>query len=210
MFSHRFKDLAAAVDSCRYTTQEKQIDETEALKLAFKMLALTRFQSGIVYVIGNGGSAGIASHFSTDLIKSLQIPSHTFYDTNLMTCLSNDWGYDKVFAYPIEKLIKPRDLLVAISSSGKSPNIVKAVEMARAKKAPVITLSGFAAENPLRTLGQLNFWVDRSDYGLVETAHFFLLHTIIDLWNKSGSTENEHAKIFRDAPLKNQVPAGNR
>jgi D-sedoheptulose 7-phosphate isomerase len=189
MFLSRFKDLAAAVESCKYSTLERSIDENEALHLAFKMIALTRFQNGIVYVIGNGGSAGIASHFSTDLIKSLGIPSQTFYDSNLMTCLSNDWGYEKVFSYPLEKLLKPQDLLVAISSSGKSPNIVKAAEMANSRKAAVITLSGFLAENPLRKLGHLNYWIDRSDYGLVETAHFFLLHTIIDLWHQQAGEQ---------------------
>lgn len=194
MFLSRFKDLAAAVESCKYSTLERSIDENEALHLAFKMIALTRFQNGIVYVIGNGGSAGIASHFSTDLIKSLHIPSQTFYDSNLMTCLSNDTGYENVFSYPLEKLLKPHDLLVAISSSGKSPNIVKAAETAIARKASLFTLSGFSEQNPLRKLGHLNFWVDRCDYGLVETAHFFLLHTIVDLWHKNAVSGNEYTK----------------
>lgn len=194
MFSSRFKDLAGAVDSSKYYTQKGGITEGEALQLAFKMIALARFQNGIVYVIGNGGSAGIASHFSTDLIKSLQIPSQTLYDSNLMTCLSNDMGYENVFSYPLGKLLKPADLLVAISSSGKSPNIVKAAETALSRQASLLTLSGFSEQNPLRKLGHLNFWVDRCDYGLVETAHFFLLHTIIDLWNKNPSLKREHAQ----------------
>jgi len=196
MFSDRFKDLARAVESCKYSTPEGPIDENEALKLAFKMISLTRFQNGIVYVIGNGGSAGIASHFSTDLIKSMHVPSQTFYDSNLMTCLSNDTGYENVFSYPLEKLLKPKDLLVAISSSGKSLNIVKAAETALAKKASLFTLSGFSKQNPLQKLGQLNFWVDRCDYGLVETAHFFLLHTIVDLWNKSPMIGMEYAQVI--------------
>lgn len=209
MFSNRFKDLSSAVDSCQYSTHESGIDEGAALSLAFKMIALTRFQGGIVYVIGNGGSAGIASHFSADLIKSLGVPSQTFYDSNLMTCLSNDWGYENVFSYPLQKLLKPQDLVVAISSSGKSPNIIKAAETTRARKASLITLSGFTEENPLRKLGHLNFWVDRCDYGLVETSHFFLLHTIIDLWNKSPTMEQEHAKNVRDYSAKDQVVARN-
>lgn len=210
MFSKRFQDLKESLDSCQYSTDEHSVHEQEALQLAFKMIALTRFQHGIVYVIGNGGSAGIASHFSTDLIKSLQIPSQTFYDSNLMTCLGNDYGYEKVFSYPLEKLLKPYDLVVAISSSGKSPNIVQAAEAARSRKASLFTLSGFSDQNPLRKLGHLNYWVDRSDYGLVETTHFFLLHTIIDLWNKSLSEgTTEHAKIARSAAPENQIPSGN-
>jgi len=189
MFSSRFQDLAEAVDSAIYSTQEGLILEDEALQMAYQMLANTSSQNGIIYVIGNGGSAGIASHFSTDLMKALQIPSQTLFDSNLMTCLSNDWGYENVFSYPLEKLLKPNDLLVAISSSGQSSNILGAVKKALSKNVSVITLSGFLETNFLRKMGHLNFWINRSDYGLVETSHFFLLHTIIDLWNKKPSLE---------------------
>lgn len=198
MFSNRFKELATAVGSCKYSNLNQSLNQEQALESAFKLLALTRVQNGIVYVIGNGGSAGIASHFSTDLMKALRIPSQTFYDSNLLTCLSNDWGYEEVFRYPLEQLLKPNDLLVAISSSGKSQNIIKAAHTAISRKVPMVTLSGFSEENPLRKLGNLNFWIDRSDYGLVETAHFFLLHTIIDLWHQP--TEKNHTSLQAAQP----------
>lgn len=209
MFSNRFKDLQAAVDSSIYSTETDCIAEDVALQSAFKMIETARLQQGIVYVIGNGGSAGIASHFSTDLIKSMKVPSQTLYDSNLMTCLSNDYGYEHVFSYPLEHLLKPSDLVVAISSSGKSPNIVKAAEATRSRKASLLTLSGFAENNPLRKLGHLNFWVDRSDYGLVETAHFFLLHTIVDLWNKRPLTENGYAEIITKLRAESKVASRN-
>lgn len=177
MFSKRFKELSRSVHECTYTAQESSLPEEEAFRRALELLQ----GKGIVYVIGNGGSAGIASHFSNDLMKALEIPSQTLYDSNLMTCLANDFGYEHIFRYPLDKLLKPNDLLVAISSSGKSPNILRGVEVALERKIPVITLSGFDAMNPLRSLGALNFWIDEVDYGLVETAHFFLLHTLIDL-----------------------------
>lgn len=183
MFTSRFQELSDALTSSEYTILERAINEEEAFRLARKMISGCR---GIVYVIGNGGSAGIASHFSNDLMKALKIPSQTFYDSNLMTCLANDIGYENVFSYPLEKLLKSEDLLVAISSSGKSPNILKAAEVAQSRGTSLITFSGFSEINPLRRKGQLNFWVDRKDYGLVETVHFFLLHTIIDLWNKNA------------------------
>lgn len=189
MFSSHFQALAQAVDSAVYSTQEEHILEEEAFQMACQMLVNTPSQNGIIYVIGNGGSAGIASHFSTDLMKTLQIPSQTLYDSNLMTCLSNDCGYENVFSYPLEKLLRPNDLLVAISSSGKSPNILEAVKMALSRNVSVITLSGFLESNPLRKMGHLNFWINRSDYGLVETSHFFLLHTIIDLGSRYTSLE---------------------
>jgi len=193
-FQSRFQNLARCVAECVYTCGDEVINEERALEAAFQLLAEPRQRKGIVYVIGNGGSAGIASHFSNDLMKALQIPSQTFFDTNLLTCLANDLGYENIFSYPLQHYLKPNDLLVAISSSGKSPSIVKAAEIAITRQTPLITLSGFQATNPLRQLGQLNFWIGRNDYGLVETAHFFLLHTIVDLWNEPSTSRVEYVQ----------------
>jgi D-sedoheptulose 7-phosphate isomerase len=135
---------------------------------------------GITYVIGNGGSAGIASHFSTDLLRTLKLSSATLSDSNMLTCFANDFGYENVYKIPLLRNLRSHDLLVAISSSGKSQNIIDAVQVAKEKKVSVITLSGFSAHNPLRRLGDLNFWLNSNDYGLVETGHFFLLHTVVD------------------------------
>ncbi len=189
MFVERFSQLHQALQECRYSSFETPISASEALHHFHISLQKSAFQGGIVYVIGNGGSAGIASHFSNDLMKALKIASQTLFDSNLMTCLSNDIGYENVFSYPLERLGKAHDLLVAISSSGQSKNILNAVEICRARSIPVITLSGFLQDNPLRRMGFLNFWIDRADYGLVETAHFALLHAVIDLYPKPNSSD---------------------
>lgn len=187
-FSRRFHELNAAISDCSYTTCKNSVlSENEALETIFHLLSKTVAQNGIIYVIGNGGSTGIASHFSNDLMKALGIPSQTLFDSNLMTCLSNDLGYDQVFSYPLQKLLKPADLLVAISSSGKSTNILNAAKVALTRSSKLVTYSGFLADNPLRQMGDLNFHIPRSDYGLVESAHFFLLHTIVDLWNNPSN-----------------------
>ena len=128
MFTHRFKELEAVVANCAYTSRQKAISESEALQSAIHLIHNASQSNGIVYVIGNGGSAGIASHFSNDLMKALKIPSQTLYDSNLLTCLANDLGYENIFRYPLHKLLRANDLLVAISSSGKSPNILNGVE----------------------------------------------------------------------------------
>lgn len=196
-FSKRLDELNTAMKTCSYSNrQNTALDESTALDAAFKLLARTVALNGIVYVIGNGGSAGIASHFSNDLMKALGIPSQTLYDSNLMTCLSNDLGYENVFSYPLQKLLKSTDLLIAISSSGKSKNILNAVEVALSRKSSLITFSGFLADNSLRQMGDLNFWIPCSDYGLVESAHFFLLHTIVDIWNNPATKVIEHAQNF--------------
>lgn len=193
MFSHRLKEFAAVVSSCSYKKGDTFLTEEKALEEISRLLEEVKQQTGVVYVIGNGGSAGIASHISTDLIKTLKIPSQTLYDSNLFSCLSNDLGYENVFSYPLERLLKKEDLVIAISSSGKSPNILKAAAVAIAKGASLLTLSGFASDNPLRKLGELNVWIDRSDYGLVETAHFFILHTVVDFLNQVIPGKKEHA-----------------
>lgn len=180
MFSQRLDLLQNVLKKCEYTTKKEKISEEKAIHLALGLLMKTRNQKGSVYVVGNGGSAGIASHFAIDLLNVFKISAHTLYDSNQMTCLANDYGYDKVFSIPLKTMLNPADLLVAISSSGKSPNILNAVQTAKEMEINIITLSGFLETNPLRKLGDLNFWLDAKDYGLVETGHFFLLHTIID------------------------------
>ncbi len=202
MFSQRFKELDAVVANCAYTSKQKILSESEALQMAVHLIQNAAANNGIVYVIGNGGSAGIASHFSNDLMKALKIPSQTLYDSNLLTCLANDLGYENIFSYPLHKLLRANDLLVAISSSGQSSNILKGAQAALDKGIPLITLSGFLPQNPLSRMGELNFWIDRSDYGLVETAHFFLLHSIIDLWNQNTLQVLRHAQVRPSAAAK--------
>ncbi len=180
MFLERLKDFTKHIEECRYTTESGTIDHKAALQEAVKLLHMTRDRGGIVYVVGNGGSAGIASHFHTDLLKGLEIPSQTLYDSNLITCLGNDYGYEHIFSSPLKLMMTPRDMLVAISSSGKSPNILNAAQVAKEKGANVLTLSGFQADNPLRKLGHLNCYLGCTEYGLVEIGHSFLLHTITD------------------------------
>lgn len=191
MFINRFEEVFAAISRCSYTADGKTISEDEALQKFFDMLSMTK---GIVYVVGNGGSAGIASHFSTDLMRTLKIPSQTLFDSNLMTCLANDFGYENVFSYALDKLLRPNDLLITISSSGKSSNILRSAHVAIQRDTPLITLSGFQKNNPLKELGCLNFWINQCDYGLVEMAHFFLLHTVIDLWNKTYAPTATYAE----------------
>jgi D-sedoheptulose 7-phosphate isomerase len=133
-----------------------------------------------VFLIGNGGSAAIASHISIDLLKNAHVRSLAFNDASLLTCLSNDLGYEQVFAKPVEVLADQGDLLLAISSSGRSKNILNAVSMAKQKGCGVITFSGFSRLNPLRKKGRLNFYVPSQSYGFVEISHLAIAHSIVE------------------------------
>lgn len=153
----------------------------EAVDNMIQTALKTHKQNQKLIFIGNGGSAAIASHMAIDYWKNGGIRATAFNDHALLTCLGNDYGYEHVFQKPIEMLSQSGDLLVAISSSGRSPNILNGVKMARKKDCAVITLSGFKPDNPLRTLGDLNFYVPSRVYGFVEMTHLAICHAALDL-----------------------------
>jgi D-sedoheptulose 7-phosphate isomerase len=130
--------------------------------------------------IGNGASAAISSHQATDFWKTGGMRAIAFNDASLLTCISNDFGYRHVFEKPIEMFGEKGDVLVAISSSGQSENILRGVEAAQGMGAEVLTLSGFASDNPLRATGSLNFYVPSNSYGHVEVVHHAICHCILD------------------------------
>ena len=144
---------------------------------------LIRTQTGRgrkVIFIGNGGSAAIASHQAVDYWKNGGMRAIAFNDSSLLTCIANDFGYPQVFEKPVEMFADEGDVLIAISSSGRSENIHRGARAARDKRGHVITLSGFAPDNPLRPLGDLNFYVPSRSYGEVEITHLAICHAIVD------------------------------
>ena len=134
-----------------------------------------------VIFVGNGGSAAICSHMAVDWTKNGGIRSIALNDAPTLTCLSNDFGYDQVFAKQLEYYAHPEDVVIIISSSGKSPNITEAGRWCSDNRVRCITFSGMNAQNKLRLRGWLNFWVPAMDYGLVELTHMTLLHSIVSI-----------------------------
>ena len=151
-----------------------------AVSRVVETLAVVRADAAKVMFVGNGGSAGIASHMAIDFLKNGGLTAMAFNDGAALTCLGNDLGYEEVFARQIEAHGRPGDLLFAISSSGRSSNILRAVAAARARGCSVVTLSGFGADNPLRRLGDVNFYLASDQYGFVEIGHQALIHAILD------------------------------
>jgi D-sedoheptulose 7-phosphate isomerase len=144
-----------------------------------------------IIFVGNGGSAGISSHLAIDYTKNGGLRSLAFNDGAALTCLGNDLGYEYVFAKQIEMHGRTGDVLVAISSSGRSPNILKAVSAAREGGLVILTLSGFGSDNPLRRLGDYNIYVASGEYGIVEVTHLALCHAILDFdmgWQPNAQT----------------------
>ena len=152
-------------------------------------VALTRTtaeRDGQIYIVGNGGSAAMASNIATDAMKNACLRAVAFNDVALLTATANDLSYDQVFALPFERLARADDLLISISCSGNSPSIVRALDAARARGVPAVTVSGMTADNQSRSRGTLNFYVPLSHYGWAESAHQAILHYWIDLYVSSN------------------------
>jgi D-sedoheptulose 7-phosphate isomerase len=158
----------------------KDLDFEPGLEKAIRLINACGKRGSKLIFIGNGASASIASHMAADFWKNSKIKAIAFNDAALLTCVSNDFGYSHVFEKPIEMFADPGDILVAISSSGKSENIIKGARMALSKKCKVISLSGFDKNNALRSLGDVNFYVPLSSYGQVEVAHHSICHCMLD------------------------------
>jgi D-sedoheptulose 7-phosphate isomerase len=140
-------------------------------------------QGNTIHFVGNGGSAAIASHMATDFCKNGGMRARAHNDVSMLTCYANDYSYEEVFSRQLATHAQAGDVVIVISSSGKSKNMLNAVSAARAARCRVVTLSGFGADNPLRLMGDLNAYVRASEYGFVEIAHLALCHAMVDLAN---------------------------
>ena len=135
---------------------------------------------GLIFFCGNGASATMAEHMSHDWFQNAKINTTTCSETAHITAISNDIGYDSVFSYRAERILSDKDLLVGISSSGNSVNILNAIEAAKKKGTFTIGLSGKNADNGMRSIVDLSFYVPLNTYSEVESAHALILHMALD------------------------------
>lgn len=152
----------------------------EGAERAVQMILTAGEASRKVMLVGNGGSSAVVSHIQNDLCKAVGVRGLVFTEQPLLTALANDDGYGSVYERPIQLWGEPDDLLLTVSSSGKSENIVRAIQAARDKGCRVITFSGFDPDNTSRQTGDLNFYIGSNVYGFVETAHAALTHYLTD------------------------------
>ena len=122
----------------------------------------------------------MASHVAVDFTKAAKIRAVNFNEADLLTCFANDFGYENWVSKALEFYADQGDLVILISSSGKSQNILNGAKKAKEMGLFVITVSGFLPDNPLRELGNLNLWVDSTEYNIVEMTHHVWLVAIID------------------------------
>lgn len=155
-------------------------DYEEAMDILVELFSDIKKSGNQVFFIGNGGSAAIASHMTADFMKNGGMKTYSLYDNSVTTCMGNDYGYEFIFSRPLEFLANEGDLLVAISSSGNSQNIVNAVQTAQKKGMKIVTLSGFQRQNKISSMGIYNIHVPVSRYGMVESIHNLILQQIVD------------------------------
>lgn len=155
-------------------------ERAESLEMAAELIRSTQLRGRKVIIVGNGGSAAMASHVAVDLTKVAGVRAINFNEADLLTCFAKDYGYEHWVEKAFDFYADEGDLVILISSSGKSPNIVNGAKKAHELRMRVITLSGFSVDNPLRALREVNLWVDSRAYNIVEMTHHIWLVAIVD------------------------------
>ena len=151
------------------------------LKKFKKLILSTSKKNKKILIFGNGGSAATASHFAVDMTKNAGIRCLTLNEYDLITCFSNDFGYEKWVAKSIEYYADKEDLIIFLSCSGNSMNIVNACRYSIKKGMKVVTLTGIQKNNKVNKLkSDLSFWINSKNYNIIEISHFIILLSIID------------------------------
>lgn len=153
----------------------------QGIKLLVDTFTRHKEKKSQLFFIGNGGSSAIASHMTADFMKNGGMNTYSLYDNAVTTCMGNDYGYEYIFSRPLDFLAREGDLLVAISSSGNSGNIINAIDVAASKKVTVITFTGFETDNRAKQMGDINVYIPCRKYGIVESIHNLILQQVVDL-----------------------------
>ena len=160
------------------------IDQGDLLKIS-KIIKQVKKNKKKVILVGNGGSAAMASHVSVDLTKMCKIRAVNFNEADLLTCFSNDYGYENWVQKALSFYADKGDLLICISSSGESKNIIKGAKFAKKIGCKVITLTGFNQKNKVRKIGDINLWLNSKNYNLIEMTHHTWLLVVVDFIAKA-------------------------
>ncbi|SVE03491.1 uncharacterized protein METZ01_LOCUS456345, partial [marine metagenome] len=169
-FSEYFNDISLSLNSV----------DLSLLEEATNIISECSRSGRKLIVVGNGGSAAMASHVAVDFTKAASIRAITFNEADLLTCFANDYGYEQWVVEALNSYADPGDVAILISSSGTSKNIVNGADQAKKLGLKTITLSGFSKNNDLIDKGDVNFWIDSSSYNIVEMTHHVWLVAIID------------------------------
>lgn len=155
-------------------------DNINKIHESSELLKILRANGNKVIIVGNGASSSIASHGSVDLTKQAKVKSINFNEANLLTAFSNDYGFENCFSKAYDFYSEEGDIVIAVSVSGESKNVINICKKAKKDGNKLITFSGKLPTNELRSLGDINFWVDSAAYNIVECIHMIWLTSIVD------------------------------
>lgn len=156
-----------------------EVDES-MLDTSVELIKSTSNNGRKVIIVGNGGSAAMASHVCVDFTKNSGVRAVNFNEADLITCFANDYGYEEWVSQALKFYADKGDLIILISSSGNSKNMINGAKTAKEMGLKLITLTGFNSENPLKQLGNLNFFVNSKGYNIVEMSHHIWLLAMVD------------------------------
>ncbi len=154
----------------------------EAILNLRNSIANTFENNGRLIFMGNGASASLSSHAATDFTKQAKIPSIAFNDHNLVTALSNDYGYENWVSKAIEYYCKNNDMLIFISVSGESKNLINGIKYANKNNIKTASLTGSKQNNTIKINTDISLWVDSKAYNIVECIHTIWITLIIDMF----------------------------
>jgi D-sedoheptulose 7-phosphate isomerase len=195
--------FTAALAALEVTNGEgTSLDPDEAFSNLCETIGALRESGRKQFMCGNGASATLSNHMALDWSKNAGVTTMSFSDSAILTAVGNDIGYEEVFSAPLRWYAEPGDQLVTISSSGNSPNILRALETAREFGLSIVTLSGLRPDNKSRKLGDLNFYVPAKTYGVVECVHHVLLHLCLDRFMGVKEWEKTEEQDMRVAAFK--------
>ncbi len=169
------------------------------VQAAARLLGAAYDRGATVFSCGNGGSASIANHFQCDHVKGVRVGTDLLtrvysLSTNMeiLSAIANDNGYENVFDFQLQSQARPGDVLVAVSSSGRSPNIVRALEWCAGNGVKAVALTGFTG-GPARDLATVSIHVDSLNYGVVEDSHQACMHLLAQYVRQSRMSANDVA-----------------
>ncbi|WP_437187195.1 SIS domain-containing protein [Planctomicrobium sp. SH668] len=181
MYHERYiESLASSLRNTEVSVFDKAVSFEEGVESALSILRNLQKSNGKQHIVGNGASAAFSEHMALDWTKNGGVATTSPSSWVLISALANDLGFENAFSTYVDRYSHPGDLLVTISSSGNSLNVLNAIDAARTMGCQVITLSGLKEDNKSRTRGDVNFYVPAKTYGIVECAHQVLLHLLLD------------------------------
>ena len=201
------RDWATCMNTVMQLLAETAVDERgremlpdEGFRSLAEKMTLTRHNRNRVFLIGNGPGASLASHFAAELARNAQVLTEVFNDSVNLSAIANEMGYEWVFAEPLRRRARKGDVLICFGSSGRAPNLQKAVDFANRLEVCTVTLSAFEPDNPLRQMGVLNFYVAAKTHSDTDSCHHILMHhaSSLVMVEESKTVEIQYQKLFTE------------